>query len=312
LNLRIPAGNSIIRFRSRYHDQAERALNLHVITTPAWTLAAKRVHWILPDETQISAHPDMAYVPAVRWLRGAAREPTEQAAGFWIDLHPPHTRDYVGWLRRALAAGEIDPMKSQIGLTRARRGGMEATGLDQTLGKLMNDLAPAMRQIDETVRRDRARDEPVSAELPTLEESCEDCPALMTRDEADQYCRSRGMRVPTRWEWEVAVRGVDGRAYPWGERFVKGRSQVIGLPEKGERYELAPVNAFRQFESPFGLWDTVGNAGDWVDTEGGYPRAFAGGNYRFNPEDTTVVSLLPDTGEIAAAWSNTTRCVADQ
>ncbi len=171
----------------------------------------------------------------------------------------------------------------------------------------MQDLEPALRQIDETVRRDVSK--PQSAQVATLEEACDACPALMTRDEADQYCASRGLRVPKRSEWELAVRGVDGRLYPWGNRFVRGRANVIGLPEKGEAYALAPVDAFKEYRSPFGLWDTVGNAGDWVDSEGGYPRAFAGGNYRFSPEDATVVSLLPDTGEMASMWPSTTRCV---
>lgn len=311
LNVRVSAGNSILRFQARYRDGAERALNLHVVTQPSWAPNGKRIRWTLPDESQIAAHRDMAYVPAVSWLEGVAREPTEQVYGFWIDLHPPRTAEYLEWLRLAAASGEIDPARSQIGATRAQLGGLAATGLDQTLLQLMNDLAPAMSQIDETVRRDRSQSEPTSAELPHLEESCEQCPALMTRDEADLYCRSRDMRVSTRSEWQLAVRGVDGRAYPWGERHVDGRSQVIGLPEKDQPYELAPVDAFREFESPFGLWDTVGNAGDWVDTEGGYPRAFAGGNYRFNPEDATVVSLLPDTGEFTPVWPNTARCVAD-
>ena len=39
---------------------------------------------------------------------------------------------------------------------------------------------------------------------------------------------------------------------------------MIGLPEKGEVYALAPVDAFKEYQSPFGLLDTVGNAGDWV------------------------------------------------
>jgi formylglycine-generating enzyme required for sulfatase activity len=308
LNLRVPVGNLILRFNGSYEDQQPRALNLHVLTAPGWQFVPKRIRWPFPDESQVREHAGMAYVPPVHWLRGVSREPAIESRGFWIDLHPPKTGEYTAWMREAVAQGDVDAMQTQIGSTRARVGGLKSMGLDVSLGQLMQDLEPALRQIDETVRRD-AR-EPQSAQIATLEESCENCPALMTRDEADRYCAGRGLRVPTRSEWELAVRGVDGRAYPWGNRFVRGRANVVGLPEKGQEYELAAVDAFKEFRSPFGLWDTVGNAGDWVDTQGGYPRAFAGGNYRFNPEDVTVVSLLPDTGEIASVWPNTSRCVA--
>lgn len=310
VNLRVPVGNLIVRFSASYRDDQERALNLHVVTAPGWQFTAKCIRWLLPDERQVREHAGMGYVPPVRWLSGVSREPTVESHGFWIDLRPPKSGEYTASLREAIARGEVDAMHTQMGSTRARLGGLKATGLDATLGQLMQDLDPALQQIDETVRRDARA--PQSARITTLEEACDDCPALMTRNEADRYCAGRGLRVPRRSEWELAVRGVDGRAYPWGNRFVKGRANVIGLPEKGQANELAPVDAFKAFRSPFGLWDTVGNAGDWVDAEGGYPRAFAGGNYRFNPEDVTVVSLLPDTGEVAPVWPNTTRCVASE
>ena len=60
---------------------------------------------------------------------------------------------------------------------------------------------------------------------------CDGCPAPMTRHEAEVYCASRGMRLPTDLEWELAVRGVDGRAYPWGNRFDGTRANVPGLPQ---------------------------------------------------------------------------------
>jgi formylglycine-generating enzyme required for sulfatase activity len=120
------------------------------------------------------------------------------------------------------------------------------------------------------------------------------------------------MRLPTALQWELAVGGVDGRAYPWGDRFDSSRANVPGLPGKGDAPPaLKPVEAYRQHRSPFGLFDTVGNAGDWVLNDvSSYKRVYVGATYRLSPEDATAFRLLPITDSDYLVREVTTRCVA--
>jgi hypothetical protein len=309
LRLRLPAEDLLFVMKAKYRDGRDRAIRFQYVSRPTFSTASKFLHFEVPKSEEIAAHPDIAFVPTTDWLSGADRTETHNPASYWIDIYPPTVSRYLPQAQDAVAGWELEGYESVMVYELQASSGLAATGLTQ-VSKLSKDLADVFHIIDASARATRTPQPLSENRLMAAHIPCPECPAPMTKKEAELFCKKQNKRLPTAEEWELAARGTDGRLYPWGNRFEKIRANMIGLPDKGEDYGLRSIYAYPGGESPFGMLGAIGNAGQWFDSEGGYERSYIGGNYRFNPQDSLVYSTMPETGDPMPQLEVTARCVS--
>ncbi|MCB9763160.1 MAG: SUMF1/EgtB/PvdO family nonheme iron enzyme [Alphaproteobacteria bacterium] len=197
--------------------------------------------------------PSFCYVPAGWFIEGGdpgTREPTPPrwlwAEAMLVQRFPVTNRQYIAFLDDLVARGEEEAAlrwapRERVDAT-TRRGGL-------IYGRRPDGGFRCVHDIDGDLWGD-------------------DWPVLMV----DWYCAwayarwwsaqvGAAWRPPRELEWEKATRGVDGRAFPWGDFpeptwcRMNASDPVRRLPASVDRYPLD--------ESPYGVRGMAGNASDW-------------------------------------------------
>ncbi|XP_061596836.1 inactive C-alpha-formylglycine-generating enzyme 2 isoform X1 [Cololabis saira] len=144
-------------------------------------------------------------------------------------------------------------------------------------------------------------------------------------NDARAFCQWRGNRLPSEEEWEWAARGgLQGRTYPWGNKFQANRTnlwqgQFPGKDTAEDGYHgSSPVTAFPP-QNSYGLYDMMGNTWEWTSTlfsaarqmyvlRGGSWIDTVDGSANHKARITTRMGNTPDSASDNLGF----RCAADE
>ena len=256
---------------------------------------SEEVDVVFPTDDAFSE--DFLYIPGGRYLTGGdpdafdARPQTSvHVDSFFCARFPVTFAEYLEWVNELWLTDE-DHALIRAPQTRAEEG------LLVRLDEETNRWVPDEILIEGPLREMYPSEEGHDFQIPVVGIRYVDALAYAEwRSERD----GREYRLPTEHELEKAGRGVDGRFYPWGNRFDPTFCKMRF--SRAEMAQLEPVGAFEADCSPYGVRDIAGGVQEWCrGADDSLPdQAVIGGSWN---QDQRAARLASRVTILAAARS---------
>jgi formylglycine-generating enzyme required for sulfatase activity len=191
-------------------------------------------------------------------------------------LATPEVQAFL-WRREAAALGPMVRLPAGVALLGYGRTGERAQRRVDLAGFAIDLHEVTNRQYRLCVRARVCSPPLESSDAPSYEDVHMELPVVfVAAQQAADYCRWLGRRLPSEAEWERAARGTGGRPWPWGSAKPAtwhANLQIGGRLPKGLIRVSDP--AFEHGRTPEGIRDLLGNVWEWSSTpEGCRPNAY--------------------------------------
>ncbi len=221
---------------------------------------SERVHVRLPRRTDLEE--GFVYVPGGEFITGGDPQSFDPRApsrvhvdSFFCARFPVTFRDYLEWINEL---NRDDPDEAMARAPQTR----DADGMLVRFDDVREVWVPDEILIEGAARELYPAGHGHEYDLPVV--------GIRAAD-AEAYCAwraqrdGRAYRLPTRDELEKAGRGVDGRFFPWGNRFDATFCKMRF--SRAEMSQLEPVGVFVDDVSPYGVRDLAGGVRDWCQAD---------------------------------------------
>jgi formylglycine-generating enzyme required for sulfatase activity len=273
----LPRGSYLLVFRKEGHVEVRLPLSVPP-EEEAQGVARKGVRLLLAD----AVPPGFVYVPEGPVSYGGDRGVDEEGLeggsrsirGYFLGRCEVTVEEYLAFLNDP---DVLPTIERETGMAPSRLEPGERVAIVPCSAQRLGGVR-LLCELDPEVHRWRFTDRSLEGEKPVLGVAAE-----AARDYARWLTENRGgkwvFRLPTDLEWEKAARGVDRRAYVWGNEpvlsFCRSWHGTYGASSRPE-----PVGTYPFDESLFGVRDMAGSVSEPVEGKSslGFP-VFRGGSW---------------------------------